>query len=83
MGNRWEAKDSRLDSVEQLVSKSLITCRYRESYAQVCQINGRRAGIDGCEGRPPNALYRMFTEPFIRAATAVSNGYAGASLFHI
>lgn len=83
MGNQWEAKDSQLDNVEQLVSKSLITCRYRESYAQVCEINGRRAGIDGWEGRAPNALYLMFTAPFIRAATAVSNGYAVASLFHI
>lgn len=66
MGNQWEAKDSRLDSVEQLVSKSLSTCRDRESYAQVRQINGRRAGIDGWEGRAPNALHRLFTELSIR-----------------
>lgn len=80
MGNQWEAKRF---ANEQLVSEALITRRYRESHAQVCEINGRRAGIDGREGRAPNALYRVFTEPFIRAATAVSNGYSVASLFHI
>lgn len=74
MGNQWEATESPLDNFEQLVSKSLITCRYRKSYTQVCA--NQWAGIDGWEGRAPNALYRMFTESFMRVATTVSNGYA-------